>query len=182
MSSLNRKLIFLIVFGVTLFFLNTLVFAVDDDIILNADSIVYDGIDNVIVAEGNVVATKKDDDVVLKSDKAFYYTKNKIIKLVKNIKVTKNKITLTCDLVTADFSNKTIRAQKNVKFTYEDITATSKEALYLLKEDKLSLIGNSTVWQKDDKLTGENIIIFIKSKRVQTEGRTKVILSPERLK
>ncbi len=181
---MNKKYLFnlltfllIIITAVTIFPLTS--FAKNDDIILNADSLIYDGIKNQITAEGNVTAETKDIKIV--SKKAIYFTKQKKVKLLQDIKLIKDNAIITCDHLDADFNKKIIIATGDLNFKLDDIEASSDKAVYDLKQEKLSLIGNAKAWQGVDRLTGDTIIILIKKKKIITSGRTKIILSPDKL-
>ncbi|MGH7358485.1 MAG: lipopolysaccharide transport periplasmic protein LptA [Candidatus Rokuibacteriota bacterium] len=73
----------------------------------------------------------------------------------------------------------------NVKIVTEDCrTGTSKRAEYYDDDQRLELIGDAKVWQEDNVVTGERIVMFLADDRSEVEagpqGRVKSVFYPKR--
>jgi len=71
----------------------------------------------------------------------------------------------------------TIEASGHVKIIYGDRRATSEAAIYDRVEDKAVLTGNPESWEKDYKVSGTKITIFLKENRSLVEG-SSVLIQP----
>lgn len=88
---------------------------------------------------------------------------------------------------TADGRIDKIIASGKVKITLKDGgVATSEEALYDQKEEKVVLTGRPLVKQGSDVIEGDRVILFMKEKRSVVEGsderKVRAVLSPRREK
>jgi lipopolysaccharide export system protein LptA len=73
----------------------------------------------------------------------------------------------------------------NVKIVTEDCrTGTSRRAEYYDDDQRLVLIGDAKVWQEDNVVTGERIVMFLADDRSEVEagpqGRVKSVFYPKR--
>ena len=73
----------------------------------------------------------------------------------------------------------------NVKIVTEDCrTGTAKRAEYYDDDQRLLLIGDAKVWQEDNVVTGERIVMFLADDRSEVEagpqGRVKSVFYPKR--
>lgn len=66
-----------------------------------------------------------------------------------------------------------ILAQGNVKIIKEDLVATGNNMTYFSVEKKVSIFGNATAWQAQNRVSGENITLYL------DEGRSVVERSSE---
>lgn len=71
----------------------------------------------------------------------------------------------------------TIHADGHVKIIKGDRRATSQAAIYEQATDKVSLTGNPESWEKDYKVRGTKITIFLKENRSLVEG-SSVLIQP----
>ena len=74
---------------------------------------------------------------------------------------------------------KEIRATGNVSIKRDDVLATGKSALYLLKDDLVTLTGNPKIWRGTDMVEGETVIMHPGEERMEVKGRTRVLMNPE---
>ena len=73
----------------------------------------------------------------------------------------------------------------NVKIVTEDCrTGTSRRAEYYDDDQRLVLVGDAKVWQEDNVVTGERIVMFLADDRSEVEagpaGRVKSVFYPKR--
>lgn len=69
-------------------------------------------------------------------------------------------------------------AKGDVNIRHGDRTAIARQAEYLVSEKKIVLTGEPVVTQKENRVTGNKIIIYPESDRMDVEGRTTVKLFP----
>jgi lipopolysaccharide export system protein LptA len=72
-----------------------------------------------------------------------------------------------------------------VKIVTEDCrTGTAKRAEYYDDDQKLLLIGDAKVWQEDNVVTGERMVMYLADDRSEAEsgpqGRVKSVFYPKR--
>ncbi len=63
-----------------------------------------------------------------------------------------------------------IEARGRVRFVYEDRVATGETAVYYQDRGEILLTGNPKVWQGDNTLKGERIIVNTRENRVRVES------------
>jgi lipopolysaccharide export system protein LptA len=73
----------------------------------------------------------------------------------------------------------------NVKIVTEDCrTGTARRAEYYDDDQKLLLIGDAKVWQEDNVVTGERVVMYLADERSEVEagpqGRVKSVFYPKR--
>jgi lipopolysaccharide export system protein LptA len=73
----------------------------------------------------------------------------------------------------------------NVKIVTEDCrTGTARRAEYYDDDQRLLLIGDAKVWQEDNVVTGERIVMYLADERSEVEagpqGRVKSVFYPKR--
>jgi len=73
----------------------------------------------------------------------------------------------------------------NVKIVTEDCrTGTARRVEYYDDDQRLLLIGDAKVWQEDNVVTGERIVMFLADDRSEVEagpqGRVKSVFYPKR--
>jgi lipopolysaccharide export system protein LptA len=71
----------------------------------------------------------------------------------------------------------TIDASGHVKIVKGDRRATSQTAVYEQAAEKVTLTGNPESWEKDYKVSGTKITIFLKENRSLVEG-SSVLIQP----
>lgn len=73
-------------------------------------------------------------------------------------------------------------AAGGVKVTYLDRVATSTKAIYYQVDEKLVLVGNAEVVQGQNKITGEEITLYLQDNRSVIKssetGRVKAVIIP----
>jgi len=70
-----------------------------------------------------------------------------------------------------------IHATGDVVLKQGEKEAKSKEAFYYQKEDKVILLGDPVAWEKDTKITGTKMTIYLREDRSVVEG-SKVLIHP----
>jgi lipopolysaccharide export system protein LptA len=128
-------------------------------IVIDADRMEASKKDGLVIFTGNVVA--KQENSVQTADRMEVYLDDKGERVARII------------------------STGNVKIVTEDCrTGTSKRAEYYDDDQRLVLIGDAKVWQEDNVVTGERIVMFLADDRSEVEagpqGRVKSVFYPKR--
>ena len=128
-------------------------------IVIDADRMEASRKDGLVVFTGNVVA--KQDNSVQTADRMEVYLDDKSERVLR------------------------IVSTGNVKIVTEDCrTGTARRVEYYDDDQRLLLIGDAKVWQEDNVVTGERIVMFLADDRSEVEagpqGRVKSVFYPKR--
>jgi lipopolysaccharide export system protein LptA len=128
-------------------------------IVIDADRMEAYKKDGLVVFSGNVVA--KQENSVQNADRMEVYLDDKGERVLRII------------------------STGNVKIVTEDCrTGTAKRAEYYDDDQKLLLIGDAKVWQEDNVVTGERMVMYLADDRSEAEsgpqGRVKSVFYPKR--
>ena len=128
-------------------------------IVIDADRMEAFKKEGLVVFTGNVVA--KQDTSVQNADRMEVYLDDKGERVLRII------------------------STGNVKIVTEDCrTGTAKRVEYYDDDQKLLLIGDAKVWQEDNVVTGERIVMYLADDRSEVEagpqGRVKSVFYPKR--
>lgn len=162
-----------------LFFLPVSLMAQSSDrnqpINLEADSADIDDLKGISIYTGNVILTQ--GSMVIKSHQLTLYTD-------------KNKDLEKAVAVGAEKKLATFKQRPEGK--KEDFRARSKTMIYYLKQDKIHLLNNATIWQAGDTFSGDKIIYDTRNETVVASskknkngkpasggGRVKVTIQPK---
>jgi lipopolysaccharide export system protein LptA len=128
-------------------------------IVIDADRMEAFKKDGLVVFSGNVIA--KQENSVQTADRMEVYLDDKGERVLRII------------------------STGNVKIVTEDCrTGTAKRAEYYDDDQKLLLIGDAKVWQQDNVVTGERMVMYLADDRSEAEsgpqGRVKSVFYPKR--
>ncbi len=128
-------------------------------IVIDADRMEASKKDGLVVFSGNVIA--KQENSVQTADRMEVYLDDKGERVLRII------------------------STGNVKIVTEDCrTGTAKRAEYYDDDQKLLLIGDAKVWQEDNVVTGERMVMYLADDRSEAEsgpqGRVKSVFYPKR--
>lgn len=116
----------------------------------------------------------KSDSLILKSEaKKFEY--------LGNVEVKQGNMLMTCDNLEGFYDDENqiqrLNAKRNVVITKgENIRATSESAVYLRKDETLTLTESPELLQEESVLTADLVRIFLKEDRSVAEGQVRVKL------
>jgi len=71
-----------------------------------------------------------------------------------------------------------VHATGTVVLQQGDKRIHSKEAYYYQKEEKVILLGEPVAWEKDYRVTGSKITIFLRDNRIMVDG-SKMVIHPK---
>ncbi len=168
--------IFVFLFGLLLFS-STLFAAKDIDI--TAEEFEFDGVKDIVNANGNVVVTQQ--GAIIKGKTAIYKKESRTISMFGGVSMTRGKLVLTCTEAVADGEADIVTAIGNVDYTMGKIKGSAGHAVYDMYAGLITLTDNPHAYQSGDFIKGETIIIDLVKKIVKTKGKAKVKLSVEKL-
>ena len=128
--------------------------------------------------------------IVIDSDRMEAFKKEGLVIFTGNVIAKQENSVQTADRMEVYLDDKGERVLRivstgNVKIVTEDCrTGTSRRAEYYDDDQRLVLIGDAKVWQEDNVVTGERIVMFLADDRSEVEagpqGRVKSVFYPKR--
>ncbi|MCX8084947.1 MAG: lipopolysaccharide transport periplasmic protein LptA [Calditerrivibrio sp.] len=123
----------------------------------------------------------------IESDSVKYFGKEQYSLFIGNVRATHKEMKLFADEMKVVFDKnrevETIFCTGNVKMVKEGMYSLSKEAEIRLKENVLVLKGDAKVWQGENYLEGNEVIVYNNDNRVivnkAENKRVKVIFYPD---
>jgi len=178
--------------GVRLFFLGTLIFfftilgftcviAAESSraISVEADEIQILKESHSVVASGNLHIVFS--GVAITGKNGVYEPSIKRLTLRGNIGMSYQKLHMQADTVVADGRTQTIVGTSNVTFTFENASGKAEKIVYNLKNQQVSITGDPDFTRGANRLSSPEILIYVKENRVQTKGKTRLIISEKGL-
>jgi lipopolysaccharide export system protein LptA len=130
-------------------------------------------IEHLAVFDGDVVMRK--DDLTITSDHAEVTFASKEA-LTENGKPPTGLISPQSQFENSEIT--LIHATGTVVLQQGEKQIHSKEAYYYQKEDKVILLGEPVAWEKDYRVTGSKMTIFLRENRSIVEG-SKMVIHPK---
>ena len=128
--------------------------------------------------------------IVIDADRMEAYKKDGLVVFSGNVIAKQENSVQTADRMEVYLDDKGERVLRiistgNVKIVTEDCrTGTAKRAEYYDDDQKLLLIGDAKVWQEDNVVTGERMVMYLADDRSEAEsgpqGRVKSVFYPKR--
>lgn len=153
----------------------TPLFAVSDNINVQADSFMLDADRQQVDAIGHVVVTY--DDIILRGDRATFDKNRQIVRVQGNVKITKEKMVISCYGAVAYKSQGRVDGFGNVKFLYNDMNGRSDRASYFIGSKQVILASNALITRRDNSISGDRVSIDLLRNRFKTVGSSELILS-----
>ena len=146
---------------------------------IQAPQFIYNQQTQVLSGQGPVTA--KREDLTLQGTSFAIDQKKHEIWVSKNIVMTHQKLEITADSAGAVNRFETLVVKGKVKVHYEGISAQADQGEYFIKRKQVLLSGNPSAWQGQDRLSGKQILIDLKTQKLQSLGHGRVQISPETL-
>jgi lipopolysaccharide export system protein LptA len=128
--------------------------------------------------------------IVIDADRMEAFKKEGLVVFTGNVVAKQDTSVQTADRMEVYLDDKGERVLRiistgNVKIVTEDCrTGTAKRAEYYDDDQKLLLIGDAKVWQEDNVVTGERVVMYLADDRSEVEagpqGRVKSVFYPKR--
>jgi len=134
--------------------------------------------------------TKSNSPIVIDADRMEAFKKEGLVIFTGNVVAKQDTSVQNADRMEVYLDDKGERVLRivstgNVKIVTEDCrTGTAKRSEYYDDDQKLLLIGDAKVWQEDNVVTGERIVMYLADDRSEVEagpqGRVKSVFYPKR--
>ena len=177
---MNRKLLtFLLVLVITVT-CSAQLFAAGENkpVQMNADTIEYDSVQGVMVAKGGVTVTQ--DNAVMTGENAVYNTKTQEATLTGNVKVVRDKTTLTAPTVLAKNNNHII-ATGGAALTTGDNTLRGPQIEHFADKQYSIVTGGATVTSVDTVMTADLVEAFHGEDRAIAKGNVHIVSDTRKL-
>jgi lipopolysaccharide export system protein LptA len=139
---------------------------------------------------GQGSGTRSNAPIVIDSDRMEAFKKEGLVIFTGNVIAKQDNSVQTADRMEVYLDDKGERVLRivstgNVKIVTEDCrTGTARRAEYYDDDQKLLLIGDAKVWQEDNVVTGERVVMYLADDRSEVEagpqGRVKSVFYPKR--
>jgi lipopolysaccharide export system protein LptA len=136
------------------------------------------------------VGPRSNAPIVIDADRMEAFKRDGLVVFTGNVIAKQENSVQTADRMEVYLDDKGERVLRiistgNVKIVTEDCrTGTARRAEYYDDDQKLLLIGDAKVWQEDNVVTGERVIMFLADDRSEVEagpqGRVKSVFYPKR--
>lgn len=153
-----------------------------DNMELHADTIEISGKNfRYIKASGNISGKIKDSQMDFTCQNMTYDREKKVAVLQNSVHLVDKKNNVTADAEIIDYSQLTDIAvlQINVVMIQNSNTCTAAHAVYRKKEQTLTMSGNPTVQQGNDKFRAQEIQLNLKTNEITLDGRVRGSVTAE---
>jgi lipopolysaccharide export system protein LptA len=140
--------------------------------------------------KGSGAGPRSNAPIVIDADRMEAFKKDGLVVFSGNVIAKQENSVQTADRMEVYLDDKGERVLRiistgNVKIVTEDCrTGTAKRAEYYDDDQKLLLIGDAKVWQEDNVVTGERMVMYLADDRSEAEsgpqGRVKSVFYPKR--
>jgi lipopolysaccharide assembly outer membrane protein LptD (OstA) len=147
------------------------------DIILTCGSLFYDGDRAQVQASGNAQAVHK--NMIIVGDQFIYDMRNTDILLKNKVQVTYQKedgqptMVITAENASCNVISGEAYFRGKTQLKAEDIRADATEMRYYGNERLVECLGNVRAFKDDQKFTGKKVLIYMDTRKIVTEGRSK---------
>jgi lipopolysaccharide export system protein LptA len=141
-------------------------------------------------AKSGTAGPRSNAPIVIDSDRMEAFKRDGLVIFTGNVVAKQENSVQTADRMEVYLDDKGERVLRivstgNVKIVTEDCrTGTARRAEYYDDDQRLLLIGDAKVWQEDNVVTGERIVMFLADDRSEVEagpqGRVKSVFYPKR--
>lgn len=150
----------------------------ENPVTITASQFYVDPSHSFVLATHNVQV--KYQDIKMASEMLKYDVEKGTIFVNNNVNVYHSTMNLSCSEGLAKLPV-FISANGNVVFNYPPYQSLSHRAYYNIQDATISLIGDSIFQDGEDYIKGDTIVFDLDSKKVISQGRSKIKLSTERL-
>ena len=125
--------------------------------------------------KGKFFEASKNEAIIITSDRMELDRKKNTISYKGNVVTVRGDATMRSETLTATYDSgmvhlKKVIAEGKVQVTQGGRVATGVKAIYNSQDNTISLVGNPSVRQGKNQISGSRIILFISEDRVVVEG------------
>ena len=128
------------------------------------------------------LASDRTEPIEFTSDRLIFNQGENQAELFDEVKIIQGKTVLSAEYVKAIYSEtnklEKVFAERNIELKSEQDIAKADTAIYSLKENSISLIGNARLIQGANNIMADQILINTKTGLTQLLGSVKTVISP----
>ena len=128
------------------------------------------------------LASDRTEPIEFNSDRLIFNQGENQAELFDEVKIIQGKTVLSAEYVKAIYSEtnelEKVFAEHNIELKSEQDIAKADTAIYSLKENSISLIGNARLIQGANNIMADQILINTKTGLTQLLGSVKTVISP----
>ena len=128
------------------------------------------------------LASDRTEPIEFNSDRLIFNQGENLAELFDEVKIIQGKTVLSAEYVKAIYSEtnklEKVFAERNIELKSEQDIAKADTAIYSLKENSISLIGNARLIQGANNIMADQILINTETGLTQLLGSVKTIISP----
>ena len=128
------------------------------------------------------LASDRTEPIEFNSDRLIFNQEENQAELFDEVKIIQGKTVLSAEYVKAIYSEtnklEKVFAERNIELKSEQDIAKADTAIYSLKENSISLIGNARLIQGANNIMADQILINTKTGLTQLLGSVKTVISP----
>ena len=128
------------------------------------------------------LASDRTEPIEFNSDRLIFNQERNLAELFDEVKIIQGKTVLSAEYVKAIYSKtnklEKVFAERNIELKSEQDIARADTAIYSLKENSISLIGNARLIQGANNIMADQILINTETGLTQLLGSVKTVISP----
>ena len=128
------------------------------------------------------LASDRTEPIEFNSERLIFNQGENQAELFDEVKIIQGKTVLSAEYVKAIYSEtnklEKVFAERNIELKSEQDIAKADTAIYSLKENSISLIGNARLIQGANNIMADQILINTKTGLIQLLGSVKTVISP----
>ena len=128
------------------------------------------------------LALDRTEPIEFNSDRLIFNQGENQAELFDEVKIIQGKTVLSAEYVKAIYSKtnklEKVFAERNIELKSEQDIARADTAIYSLKENSISLIGNARLIQGANNIMADQILINTETGLTQLLGSVKTVISP----
>ena len=128
------------------------------------------------------LSSDRTEPIEFNSDRLIFNQVENQAELFDEVKIIQGKTVLSAEYVKAIYSEtnklEKVFAERNIELKSEQDIAKADTAIYSLKENSISLIGNARLIQGANNIMADQILINTKTGLTQLLGSVKTVISP----
>tara|TARA_B100001248_G_C27344244_1_gene437877 strand:- start:694 stop:1203 length:510 start_codon:yes stop_codon:yes gene_type:complete len=128
------------------------------------------------------LASDRTEPIEFNSDRLIFNQGENQAELFDEVKIIQGKTVLSAEYVKAIYSEtnklEKVFAERNIELKSEQDIAKADTAIYSLKENSISLIGNARLIQGANNIMADQILINTETGLTQLLGSVKTVISP----
>jgi lipopolysaccharide transport protein LptA len=154
------------------------------DMVINAENLEADvGLKNVILTghpSGEIFADGK--KIIILADSFFVDSYKDMITADRNVIITRNGSRITATRAAYDQRQGVVRLYGNIFLTDGQITASSKNASYDTKNNRITLTEEAKAKRGGNEVYGDSILVLLGQNKIIIKGRTKAKIKETEIK